>query len=122
MKQIYLNLNIWGKLSKNGPSKICRRQPIKSFTWSILEYFVPFNSYVNKFILFFRRIFSSLPPVCNFRCLPHFDFRIFEAFNFRSFLFNSHKNFFATFLTFFPCDIFIAVKFQQIALPCKKNC
>ena len=27
----------------NGPSKICGRQPLKNFTWSILEYFVPNN-------------------------------------------------------------------------------
>ena len=29
------------KLFKNGPSKICERQPLKNFTWSIFEYFVP---------------------------------------------------------------------------------
>ena len=33
--------NIWGKVFKNGPSKICVRQPLKNFTWSILEYFAP---------------------------------------------------------------------------------
>ena len=33
--------DIWDKLFKNGPSKICGRQPLKNFTWSILEYFVP---------------------------------------------------------------------------------
>ena len=26
---------------ENGPSKICGRQPLKNFTYSILEYFVP---------------------------------------------------------------------------------
>ena len=31
------------KVSKNGPSKICGRQPLKNLTWSILEYFVPFH-------------------------------------------------------------------------------
>ena len=31
----------WDKVFKNGPSKICGRQPLKNFTWSILEYFVP---------------------------------------------------------------------------------
>ena len=45
-------LQIWNKVFKNGPSKICGRQPSKilkgygllsfSFTWSILEYFVPY--------------------------------------------------------------------------------
>ena len=41
------NFYIWDKVFKNGPSKICRRQPLKNlkgyglpnFTWSILEYF-----------------------------------------------------------------------------------
>ena len=33
---------IWDKVFKNGPSKICGRQPLKNFTWSILEYFVPY--------------------------------------------------------------------------------
>ena len=26
---------------KSGPGKICGRQPLKNFTWSILEYFAP---------------------------------------------------------------------------------
>ena len=33
---------IWNKLFNNGPGKICGRQPLKNFTWSIPEYFVPF--------------------------------------------------------------------------------
>ena len=50
---------IWDKVFKNGPSKFCGRQPLKTlkqtiplqiflrlsstnFTWSFLEYFVPF--------------------------------------------------------------------------------
>ena len=33
--------NIWGKVFKNGTSKVCGRQPLKYFAWSILEYFVP---------------------------------------------------------------------------------
>ena len=35
------NAHIWVKILKKGPYKICRRQPLKNFTWSILEYFVP---------------------------------------------------------------------------------
>ena len=27
----------------NGASKICGRQPLKNFTWTILEYFVAYN-------------------------------------------------------------------------------
>ena len=47
---------IWDKVFKKGPSKICGRQPLKNFknlvclrlsstnlTWSILEYFAPYN-------------------------------------------------------------------------------
>ena len=33
--------HVWGKIFKNGPSKICERQPFKNFSWSILEYFAP---------------------------------------------------------------------------------
>ena len=33
---------IWDKVFKNVPSKICGRQPSKNFTWTILEYFVPY--------------------------------------------------------------------------------
>ena len=37
--------NIWDKAFKNGPSKICGRQPLKNFTLlSIVEYFVPYIS------------------------------------------------------------------------------
>ena len=38
-KQNYIifHMHKWDKVFKNGPSKICRRQPLKSFTWSILE-------------------------------------------------------------------------------------
>ena len=33
--------DIWDKVSKNGPSKICQRLSSTNFTWSILKYFVP---------------------------------------------------------------------------------
>ena len=39
---------IWDKVFKNGPIKICGRQPLKSFTWSILEYVFPFISLLLK--------------------------------------------------------------------------
>ena len=32
----------YGRVFKNGPTKICGRQPLKSFTWSILEYVAPY--------------------------------------------------------------------------------
>ena len=32
------------KVFKNGPSKICGRQPLKKFTWSILIYLDPNGS------------------------------------------------------------------------------
>ena len=31
----------WDKVFKNGPSKICGRQPLRNFTRPILKYFVP---------------------------------------------------------------------------------
>ena len=34
--------DIWDKVLKNGPSQTCGEQPLKNFTWSIIEYFVPF--------------------------------------------------------------------------------
>ena len=37
-----IGICIWDKVFKNGPSKIFGRQPLNNFTWSILEYFVPF--------------------------------------------------------------------------------
>ena len=37
---IILRLN-WVKVFKNGPSKICERQPLKNFTYSILKYLDP---------------------------------------------------------------------------------
>ena len=35
---------IWVNVFKNGPSKICERQPLNNFTWSILEYHDPFDN------------------------------------------------------------------------------
>ena len=44
-KYHYENLSdIWDKVFKNGTSKICGRQPLKSFTWAILEYFIPYKA------------------------------------------------------------------------------
>ena len=31
----------WVQVFKNGPRKICRIQPLKNFTWFILEYLDP---------------------------------------------------------------------------------
>ena len=57
-KSFFSGGNIWNKVFKNGLSKICGSQPLKNlngyglpsstnFTWSILEYFVPFNGTQN---------------------------------------------------------------------------
>ena len=49
---------IWGKVFKNGPSKICGKQPSKNFTWSILECLDPFicnsRSFIKYFIVIIR--------------------------------------------------------------------
>ena len=36
------------KVFKDGPSKICGRQPLKNLTWSILEYFDPYKDIFAK--------------------------------------------------------------------------
>ena len=38
---------IWDKVFKNGQRKICGRQPLKSFTWPILEYLSHLLPYEN---------------------------------------------------------------------------
>ena len=38
--KLIISYIIWDKVFKNEPSKICGREPLKSFTWSTLEYFV----------------------------------------------------------------------------------
>ena len=37
------------KVFKNGPSKICGRELLKNFTWSILKYFISCVSFVAMF-------------------------------------------------------------------------
>ena len=78
-------INIWDKVFKNGPSKICGKQPLKNlkgygllgqtislqffkrlsstnFTWSILECFVPFISdNINRI-----RVFTNLRHLRSF--------------------------------------------------------
>ena len=39
---MFYRLFIWDKVFKNGPSKICGRQSVKNFTWSILEYLISY--------------------------------------------------------------------------------
>ena len=60
----------WDKVFKNGPSEICWRQPLKNFTWSILEYFVP-----NLLILMSTLNVYSQERILNFiylLCMQHF--------------------------------------------------
>ena len=40
LERIFNDSDIWDEVFKNGPSKICGRQPLRNFTWPILEYFV----------------------------------------------------------------------------------
>ena len=46
----YENTDKCDKVFKNGPSKICEEQPLKNFTWSILEYFDSNNPWQNSII------------------------------------------------------------------------
>ena len=50
---------LWDKVFKNGPSKICGRQPLKNFNWSILEYLDPFNSVIYCFIVAHEQIHDA---------------------------------------------------------------
>ena len=40
LERIFNDSDIWDKVFKNGLSKVCGRQPLRNFTWPILEYFV----------------------------------------------------------------------------------
>ena len=55
-------VNIWDKVLKNRPSKICGRQPLKHFTWSILEYSV---SHIEFFWLFYKKHSQNSEKVLN---------------------------------------------------------
>ena len=54
----------WAKVFKNGPSKICGRQLLKKFTWSILEYLDP-NGHL--------RFFQSFQGSCFFYVLQYYN-------------------------------------------------
>ena len=60
-----IHTNMWVKVFKNGPSKICRRQSLKSFTWFILEYLDPsdLTSFCSYFIASFTNAKSHSPSV-----------------------------------------------------------
>ena len=50
---------MWDKVFKNGPSRICGKQPIKKFTRSSFEYFVP---YYSKFEVNLKKLYG--PFLC----------------------------------------------------------
>ena len=50
----FLDSQIWDKIFKNGPSKICGRQPLKNFTWLIL-----LENFVAYILRFYNRSFFS---------------------------------------------------------------
>ena len=37
---------IWDRVFQNGLNKICGKQPLKNFTWSILKYFAPHREWL----------------------------------------------------------------------------
>ena len=45
---------IYDKVFKNEQSKICERQPLKNFIWSILEYFVPVVTWGQMIFIIFQ--------------------------------------------------------------------
>ena len=42
--------------NNNGPIKICEKQPLKKFTWSILEYFVSYNVFNDNILEIFANL------------------------------------------------------------------
>ena len=58
----------WDKELKNGPSKICGRQPLKNFTWFVLDYFVPYLH-----ILFWHFFDFRQKNVCIYKFIYLFD-------------------------------------------------
>ena len=42
---------MWDKVFKNGPGKICGRQLLKNFAWSILEYLNTLSNITQNFVL-----------------------------------------------------------------------
>ena len=55
----------WDKVFKNEPSKICGRQSLKNFTWSVLEYFVTNDTLVYVFRRSFR---NTIKPSKHWSC------------------------------------------------------
>ena len=86
---------MWDKVFKNGPSKICGRQPLKNFTSPILEYFVPFifkviGSYKIMTKMVGNHLQISLPILANLSklinlCIPwnHLSFPLKSSGNLR---------------------------------------
>ena len=48
LNQFLIRQIIWDKVFKNGQSKICGRQPLKNFTYIILEYFLPYMIMIDQ--------------------------------------------------------------------------
>ena len=57
-------LYIWKKVFKNGPKKACGRQPLKDYTWSILEYFVLKSWILISWILFYTKRWWGVLKIC----------------------------------------------------------
>ena len=47
------------KVFKNGPSKICGRQPLKNFTWFIFEYFAAKILGFKKLLYVIKKMFKQ---------------------------------------------------------------
>ena len=63
----------WDKVFKNRPSKICGRQPLKNFTWSILKNFVPNHSNLSfSNVFYFAMVFDNDVHKARFFVMPLF--------------------------------------------------
>ena len=89
---------IWDKVFKSGPTKICGTQPLRNFTWSTLEYFVPslaaqFAEYGKNRVSVFeaRKITSSF--VLGLDGIRHPDFNSSEVANNIQYYHNRHTRY-----------------------------
>ena len=57
--------HLWHKEFKNRPNKICGRQPLKNFTCSILEYFIPFLTRNKLLTIFTKKLQHMFHEVLN---------------------------------------------------------
>ena len=64
----YKKESVWVKVFKNGPSKICERQRLKNFTWSILEYLYPYDA-IDRYLMHFFKNRETITGLGKLQCI-----------------------------------------------------